>query len=86
MREPYVELGIAIVGQAIRDWKKESESCRYITKNNARLRKIGRFLKGDIARICMEQIDVDPVSILENLEKENTEKRIELALREYGGE
>ena len=86
MREPYVELGIAIVGQAIRDWKKESESCNYITKNNARLRKIGRFLKGDIARICMAQIDVDPVSILENLEKENTEKRIELALREYGGE
>lgn len=86
MREPYVELGIAIVGQAIRDWKKESEACNYITKDNARLRKIANFLKGDLAKICMEQIDVDPVSILENLEKENTEKRIELALREYGGE
>ena len=78
MRDPYVELGIAIIGQAIRDWRNESEATMWQEEETPRLKTIARFFEGELAYICTSQVSMDPKIILENLRKENVERRKEL--------
>ncbi len=78
MREPYVELGIAIIGQAIRDWIRESEARNYNTRGNVDIRGITRFLKSDFADVCLSQVDLKSSVLLERLQNENKARRKEL--------
>ena len=78
MRDPYVELGLGIIGQAIRDWRNESESAMYPEDETPYLQKIAKFFNGELCYICASQVDIDPKVILENLRKENVEKRKEM--------
>ena len=78
MRDPYVELGVGIIGQAIRDWRLESEKCCWKPeKDNPKLLEITNFLLGDFAQLCLSQVDIDPIVILQKLRDENVRKREE---------
>lgn len=76
MREPYIELGIGIIGQAIRDWRRESESHNFKLKTE-NMKNIERFLKGELANLICQQIDLEPKVLLKNLKKENRQKWLE---------
>lgn len=76
MREPYIELGIGIIGQAIRDWRLESKAHNYKMKT-ANMRKIESFMASDFAHLLCNQIDIDPKILMENLKKENRKKWLE---------
>lgn len=78
MREPYVELGIAIIGQAIRDWRLESKALNYDTRGNTHIRKIASFLESDFAEVCLSQVDLKGKILLERLQNENEVRRKEL--------
>ena len=78
MRDPYVELGLGIIGRAILDWRAESEAAMYPEEETPYLKKIAKFLNGELAYTCGSQVDIDPIVILENLRKENKEKRKEM--------
>ena len=75
MREPYVELGIAIIGQAIRDWRLESKALNYDTRGNAHIKKIASFLESDFAEVCLSQVDLKGKVLLERLQNENKVRR-----------
>jgi len=77
MREPYIELGIAIVGQAIRDWRLESKACNHKLGKSAEAKKITAFLKSDLAQFICSQMDLESQVLLENLRKESAEMRSE---------
>ncbi len=70
MRDPYIELGIGVFGQAIRDWRLESKVYNYKLKT-AEMKKIEKFFKGDFANLSGQQVDIDPKVILKNLKREN---------------
>lgn len=76
MRDPIVELGIGIMGQAIRDWRLESKAHNYKLKT-AEMKKIDQFLRGDLANLIGQQLDLDPKVLLKNLKKENRRKWLE---------
>lgn len=76
MRDPYIELGIGVFGQAIRDWRLESKAHNYNLKT-AEMKKIDEFLKGELANLIGQQLDLDPKVILKNLKKENKQKWLE---------
>ena len=76
MREPLVELGIGIFGQAIRDWRLESKAHNYKLKT-AEMKKIEKFFKGDLANLIGQQVDIDPKQVLRNLKKENRKRWLE---------
>ena len=78
MREPYVELGLGIVSRAILDWRAESEATMWPEEETPILKKIAKFFNGELAYICLSQVNMDPKVVLENLRKENVEKRKEL--------
>ena len=75
MRDPYVELGLAIVGQAIRDWRLESKALEYRTDDTPFLRKIEKFLNGELADACLGLVEIDPKVVLQNLRYENATER-----------
>ena len=75
MRDPYVELGIGIIGQAVRDWRLWSEIVGWKEERDPRLRMIEDFFHGELASLCLHEIDLEPKIILEKLRKENAEKR-----------
>ena len=76
MREPYVELGLAIVGRAICDWRDYSEDVGWNTKKSPKLKMIADFLNGELADLCLSQVDLNPKNLLQNLRDENVEKRL----------
>lgn len=78
MREPYVELGIAIIGQAIRDWRLESKALNYDTRGNTYIRNIASFLESDFAEVCLSQVDLKGKILLERLQNENEVRRKKL--------
>jgi hypothetical protein len=78
MREPYIELGLGIVARAILDWREESEAAMWPEEETPYLKNIAKFFNGELAFICTSQVNMDPKIILENLRKENVEKRKEL--------
>lgn len=73
MRDPYIELGIGVFGQAIRDWRLESKVYNYKLKT-AEMKKIEKFFKGDFANLIGQQVDIDPKVVLKNLKRENRQK------------
>ena len=75
MREPYVELGIAIIGQAIRDWRLESKALKYDTRGDTYIRNIASFLESDFAEVCLSQVDLKGKVLLERLQNENKVRR-----------
>ena len=76
MRDPYIELGIGIIGQAIRDWRLESKACAWKKENNSQeLHKIKKFLNGELAQLCLISLDMDAKELLKRLQAENSEKR-----------
>lgn len=76
MRDPYIELGIGVFGQAIRDWRLESKVYNYKLKT-AEMKKIEKFFKGDFANLIGQQVDIDPKVILKNLKRENRQRWLE---------
>ena len=81
MRDPYVELGLGILCRAIMDWRYESEALLWPEEETPHLKTLARFFNGELAFVCGSQVDIDPKIILENLRKENVEKRKELLAR-----
>ena len=77
MRDPFVELGIGIIGQCIRDWRLESKAYNHKISRSSEIRKISHFLKSDFANIICSQIDLDPKILLQNLRKESTKNWLE---------
>ena len=77
MREPYVELGLAVVGRAILDWREYSRDVAWDTPKSGKLKMIEDFFNGELAELCLSQVDIEPKVILENLKEENLQKRIE---------
>ena len=78
MRDPYIELGLGIIGRAILDWRAESENTLWPEEETPYLKKLARFFNGELCYIIASQVDIEPKVILENLRKENVEKRKEL--------
>ena len=78
MRDPLVELGIAVVGQAIRDWRLESKSHNWKpSKRNQRIKEITQFFNSSYAQLLLTPVDADAKALLEKLLDENKRKREE---------
>lgn len=77
MRDSFVELGIGVVGQAVRDWRLESKACNHRISKNGRIKEITLFLRSDLASLILNAIDMDANVLLENLKKESARKRSE---------
>ncbi len=75
MREPYVELGLAAVGTAIEDWKKESKACNWKTEANVKIKMIEDFLRSDAMDLCLHMVDLESSDLIERLHRQDTQKR-----------
>lgn len=85
MREPYTELGIAIIGRAILDWRLESECVAWKT-DSPRLARLKRFFGGELAFLCLDQINLSPNALMDKQIEENEEKRYQHKLGLLTGE
>lgn len=78
MHDPLIELGIAVVGQAVRDWRRESKAYNWKpSKRNKRIVSIKRFLNSGYAQLLLTPVDADAKTLLEKLMNENKKKREE---------
>lgn len=77
MRDSFVELGIGVIGQAVRDWRLESKACNHRISKNGRIKEITLFLRSELASLILNAIDMDANVLLENLKKESARKRLE---------
>lgn len=82
MRDPIIELGIAVVGQAVRDWRCESKAYNWKPgQNNPRIKEITDFLNDGFAQLLLNDVDVDAKDLLEKLVEENKKGREEYEKR-----